>query len=516
MIIVGGIKIQPIEELSDEDLVSIVDQVLHFANGNPQGQERTIYDFKESLPYKKREEKDEIRRRFAAFANTMGGLFIVGVVDRTLQVQGIPQASLIDLAALTQILSDRNTIRPPIGGSCHSRVVTYHGVTLQILEIPASDELVEVKDTRRGEWISWCRRNNTIDRMTLDEEMRKHSKNVLSLPAHLKVDLDKLGIYSTPNSKPGLKVEWDLRAQGKLYDFLKIPYGHLLPLPFPTVSCPIDRKAYMATSRYLGEGKEIGDMLDQIEKTTQSIYGVGFEVWTVSIAGAKVYTEDHRYASGTGATSLTSTIHELIGRQPHVRFGWGIFTGSVLQLVTGFVDSSHFSIVISSFLNSIPNGFEFLSVSPKGRVMVARLPVHELGLDVESIVKGVLGVSQITAAGQNMQTTALDVSLVGFLGGKPEPPKYGGLVGGRGLTLFKLGGPESLGVSATPLATHSSLLFGRIANYPMGLNPFKPATLHSLNSWAFPLVSDIALDTTLVLFGNEVGLDQNVAYLLTE
>lgn len=515
----GGIKIPSIDELSEEDLVNIVDQIIQFASRNTQAQERTTYDFKEKIGHDNDKERHEIRKDFSAFANTNGGLLIIGVVNGSLKVQGVSPSSLIGQDALTQILSVKTQIVPPIGGECHSREIKYQGVTLQILEVSPTDALVEVKDPKSGRWVSWCRENSTSREMTVNEVLRKLAKRAFSLPSRLRVDPSKLGVYLVPNLNPAPRIEWDLRSQAALYQFLRLPYGHLLPLPLVTPWCPVNRESYVASSRYLGESEDVYEVLDQIERVTQSSFGIGFEVWTVPVAGARTYTEDHRYAAGSGAASLISTVRERVRIQPYVRFGWGVLTGSVFQIVTGFVDGSHSNIVVTSFLNSVPNGFDFVSISPEGRVMPNRLPVHEYRreneLDAKRILESRLRFSPADTTESDESPSVMGVSVVGFLGSEPEPLTYGGLVGRKGLTLFKFDDSCTLEPDTTPLVSHASVLFGCISNRPMGLNPFKPLSLHSLKSWAFPLAVDIASDTTVILFGNAIGLNQEDKHLLT-
>jgi predicted HTH transcriptional regulator len=88
MIIIGDTKIPSIDELSDSNLRVIINEIIKFAKTNPQGHERETFDFKREINVRTNEEKYKVRKWFASFANTRGGIIIVGI-SNNLSIEGV-------------------------------------------------------------------------------------------------------------------------------------------------------------------------------------------------------------------------------------------------------------------------------------------------------------------------------------------------------------------------------------------------------------------------------------------
>lgn len=143
MIAIGGIRVPFIEELPENELHFLIKKIMDFAKANPQGPERETFDFKKEINLANEQDKFELRKHFSSFANTKGGLIIVGIDEKQdFKVTGV--SNIPKDEQLNQILSSEFHIRPPVSFS--SRAIPYQDKTILLYYIPENYNLpVEVR-----------------------------------------------------------------------------------------------------------------------------------------------------------------------------------------------------------------------------------------------------------------------------------------------------------------------------------------------------------------------------------
>ncbi len=215
MIIIGGIKIPPIDELPENELKGILYGIINFAKSNPQGPEREAYDFKRQLNINDKG-KYEIRKDFSSFANTRGGLIIVGVDEKQdckiVGVQDIPKDD-----QLSQILSTKGYINPPVRFS--SRVIPYQGKTVLLYYVPESDVPIEIRKEGKS-WGAHGRVGGITKLLSNIEITLKFYRGIRKLPERARINISQLGFYS-PEDDSREPLRWS-PSSGQNRGYVKI------------------------------------------------------------------------------------------------------------------------------------------------------------------------------------------------------------------------------------------------------------------------------------------------------
>lgn len=508
MIVVGGVKVPPIEELSDNDLKDILDGIIKFAKSQSQGYEKENFDFKKELNIK---DKDEIRKDFSSFANTQTGLIIVGVDEKNgcalVGIQNIPKDEQI-----SQILSTDSYVIPPVKFS--SRAIVYQGKTVLIYYIPESPVPIEVK--KNTQWVVYARRNNTTRILSQGEILQKFYRGAKPLPEPLRINISQLSFYSSKDDSREPFIRWTIKNQGELYKWLKLPYMPLIPIP--TVPFQYQSELYYSSTRWYGNYKKLIDIINNIENKLHE-FGISFEVWTVPLSGAKTYLEDHHYISGCGANNLKTCLEEVHKNQRVTGFGWILFS-YVTVIVTGEIHEKHCEIKVQSIFNFIPNNFPFISIESVGRVALEPLPANKMDWWKEDRVvkwKSKDSLPDAEDISDELLVSAPSAHIKGYLGDTPRPRNYNFPFRTRGLTLLEVtGSSDNSPEYDNPLLANTELIFCSIGSAPTGLNDLNEVRIGGMKLSALPIPQYPFHDLALVLFDLECYVNQSKSYRMVE
>lgn len=509
--IVGGIKIYPINEVSEEGLRDILDEIIKFAKSNPQGPERETFDFKKKLNIN---DKHEIRKDFSSFANTSGGLIIVGIDEKknygVANIQNIPKDE-----QLSQIVSTDSYIRPPVRFS--SRAIVYRGKIVLLYYVPESHVPIEVK--RNAQWLVYGRNNNTTKILSGMELMLKFYRGVKKLPEYARINISQLGFYSSKDDSKEPFVKWTIKNQGELYKGLDLMWWMpLIPTPLPIMPFQYHSEVYYSSTRWYGSYEKLLDIIECIENKLQEL-GISFEVWTVPLDGAKTYLEDHNYVSGCGAQNLKTCLEEVCKNQPVTRFGW-IFFSPVTQLVIGELYENHCDIEVQSIYSFIPNNHPFISIDDAGRVILEPLPSYKMNWWTKDYVTEWKSKSSLPWAediSDELLASAPSAQIKGYLGDEPRPRSYDLPFRTRGLTIQEVTcPPDKFPENDPPLIGNVAPIFCHISSAPRGLNDLKDVKIGGMKLDTL-LISQYPLhDSSVVLFSISCYVNQSRSYRMVE
>ncbi len=504
MIVAGGVEVPPIDKVSDDDITDILDKIIQFAKSQLQGHERETFEFKKELKIK---DKDEIRKDFSSFANTHGGLIIVGIDDgcALVGIQNITKDEQI-----SQILSSDNCIQPPVKFS--SRTIVYQGKTVLLYYIPESYDKIEVKNKKNTQWVVYERHNNTTRMLSQGEINRKFHPGAKKLPKHAQMDISQLGFYSSLDDSREPFIRWTIKNQGELYKWLKLPYMPLIPIP--TMPFQYQSELYYSSTRWYGSYEKLPAIINNIENKLQDL-GISFEVWTVPLSGAKTYLEDHHYISGCGANNLKRCLKEVHKNQRVTGFGWILFS-SVIVIVTGEIHEKHCDIKVQSIFNFIPNNFPFISIDGAGRVALEPLPANKMDWWKEDRVvewksKDILPDAEDIS--DELLVSAPSAHIKGYLGDTPRPRNYNFPFRTKGLTLLEFtGSSDNSPEYDNPLLANTELIFCSLRSAPTGLNDLNEVRIGGMKLCALPFSQYLFHDFSLVLFDIECYVNQVKSY----
>ena len=501
MIVVGGIKIPPIDEVSEEGLIDILDEIIKFAKSNPQGPERETFDFKRELNIN---DKHEIRKDFSSFANTRGGLIIIGIDEgknyAVVNIQNSP-----DDEQLSQILSTDGYIRPPV--KFFSCAIVYLRKTVLLYYIPESHVPIEVK--RKGQWVAYARNNSTTRILSEVELMLKFYRGVRKLHEHARINTSQLSFYSSKDDSREPSIKWTIKNQGELYKWLKLMRTPLIPIPLPVMPFQYHSEVYYSSTSWHGNYEKLLNIIESIEYTLQE-FGISFEVWTVPLGGAKTYSEDHHYIIGCGAQNLKTCLEKVCKNQPVTRFGWILFS-PVTVLVIGELYENHCDIEVQSIFSFIPNNYPFISIDDAGRVVLEPLPAYKMDWWTEDYVTECRSKSSLPWAedlSDELLASAPSAQVKGYLGDKPRPRSYN--FRAKGLTLLEVTGPtDKFPEDAPLLISNVAPIFCSISSAPTGLNDLKEVKIGGMK---LSTLSIPHRDLTLILFSIDCYVNQSKSY----
>jgi len=206
--------------------------------------------------------------------------------------------------------------------------------------------------------------------------MMKFYQGVKKLPQHARINISRLGFYSSKDDSEEPFINWTIKSQGEFYEWLKLSWMPLIPIPLPIIPFQYHSEVYYSLTRWYGSYEKLLDIIENIENTLQE-FGISFEIWTVPLGGAKTYLEDHHYVSGCGAQNLKTCLEKVSNNQPVTRFGWILFS-SVTQLVIGELHENHCDIEVKSIYSFIPNNYPFISIDDAGRLVLEPLPSYKM------------------------------------------------------------------------------------------------------------------------------------------
>jgi len=506
MFTIGGIKVPPIESLSDTRVEELVREILHFARSNPQSAEHDVLDFKRELNIT---HKYKIRKLFSSFANTRGGLLIIGIDEKKdYEVSGITK--IPENERLSQILSTDDYIKPLV--RYFPRLQTYQGKKIVLYYIYESCLLpVEIRKGKDKQWETWGRTpGGTIRPLSRIDVMLKFYRGIRKIPVHARVKICQLGYYQSDDTikKPFLK--WSIKNQGDIYKWLQIPWMSLIPLPSPFIPFRHSSDLYFADISWFGKHENLPEIVTELENTIQDTYGIGFEVWTVPLSRSYTVIEDPYYFSGCGADSLNECLMGLYKNKRNINFGWLVFGKSITCIVTGGVHGDSCNLDINSIISFVPNNFPFPSIDDAGRIILEPLPVNKTMIanklkEWKFRVKDEFWLEDLSD-----EQLAIFPSgrIIGYLGGKPRPQSYDSPFRADGLTVIKteLGG--NLRKSIPPLITNMAPLLCYISSAPSGLNDLKEIKIIGIKCIALPISLYPLKNLTLVLFSIDCYVNQ--------
>jgi len=517
MLVIGGIKVPPVNELSPDECRDLIDKIINFAKSNPQGPERETFDFKrqlniphKGLSMKKREElAHELRKLFSSFANTHGGLVIVGVDEKKgFAVTGTPTIPKDE--QLTQILADKHHIRPPL--NFYSQAVTYQNKTVLLYYIPKSHGMpVEVRKSVNEPWQAYCRRNNITDVLTTIEVMLKLHPGIRRLPPHACVDTSQLGYYPIPDEEKRPFIKWTVKKPGEIYRWLEAIWMPLIPIPLPAIPFWHSPEVYVARTSWHGDPERLLEILTDIEDKVQEAYGIGYEAWSAPLKGPRTYLEDRVYISGCGAQNLQKCIES----QDLNKFAWFIAAKSVSYIVIGEIHERHCEISVQGMINFIPNNFPFISIDEVGRVTPEPLPVNKMS--IEDLVKEWRQKISEKLWLEDLPGEALtplpSAQIIGYLGEKPKPRSYDFPFRARGLTVLEIRDSDKL-MNTPPLINNVNPLLCHVGSAPRGLNDLEEVKVVGTKLRTLLLPQYPIHDLTVVLFSINSYINQSKSYRL--
>ena len=512
MLSIGGIKVPLIENLSDAELQELIRRILDFAKSNPQSAERDVLDFKTELNIS---DKHKVRKLFSSFANTHGGLLIVGIDEKkgydAVGVQDVPKDE-----QLSQILSTNLYIRPPVRYS-PSRSVTYQSRRLILFYIYVSRNLpIEVRRGKNEPWVAYCRRNGITSILSTSEITLKFYRGIRKLPPHLQVNVSELGYYSSDDiiRKPFIK--WTIKNQGEVYKWLQLVWMPLLPIPLPFIPFRYASNLYSSYTSWFGSCEKLRDILTELERKIQETYGIGYEVWAVPLGGARTFIEDHSYVTGCGAEYLKNCLMRVCKNQRVINFGWFISAKSVSYTIIGSIHGNQCDININPIIGFIPNNFPFVSIDDVGRVVPEPLPVNKI--TVKNNMKNwrlpVGGEFWLEDLSDEQLANFPSAKITGYLGGKPRPRSYDLPFRANGLTILEMNMNTRLPENAPPLVTNITPFPCHVSSAPSGLNDLKEVKVIGINCNALPLTQYPVHDFTLILFSLDCYINQSKTYRL--
>ena len=514
MLSIGGIKIPLIDNLSDAELQRLIGRILDFAELNPRSAERDVLDFKTELNIA---DKHKLRKLFSSFANTHGGLLIVGIDEKkgydVVGVQDVPRDE-----QLSQILSTDLYIRPPVKYS-PPRVIAYQGKKLILFYIYESWNLpIEVRRGKKGQWVAYCRRNGITGILSTSEIILKFYRGIRKLPLHLKVNPSQLGYYSSDDIIRQPFIKWIVKAQGEVYKWLQLMWMPLLPIPLPFIPFRYTSDLYGSYTSWFGSREKLRDILTELEGKIQETYGIVYEIWTVPLSEARTFTEDHSYVTGCGAEYLKNYLMKVCENQRVINFGWFFSAKSVSYTIIGSIHGDQCDINMNSIISFIPNNFPFVSIDDVGRVVPEPLPANKITVmnnmkDWRLPVGGQFWLEDLSDEELAMFPSA---KITGYLGGKPRPRTYDLPFRANGLTILEMDMNTKPPENAPPLVTNITPLPCHVSSAPSGLNDLKEVKVIGINCNALPLTQYPVHDLTLILFSVDCYINQSKTYRLTK
>ncbi|MBT9132750.1 MAG: hypothetical protein DDT32_01592 [Syntrophomonadaceae bacterium] len=470
MFTVGPDEISSIENLSDSDLQGLVEKLLTFASSMDSEHEKL--EFKEKLNITNKRNKHEIRKDFSSFANTHGGLIIVGIQEKnkTWEIKGVDLENYPSDEDIRQILSSSTRIRPPVR-YCWKPISLENNKKIVVYQIRESDLPVEVYVSGTDSWEVYRRYGSITRTMSAEEKIQKWYRGVKRLPSHFQVDTSSLGSYSPEGAKKSSSITWAVKNQGEIYKWLQLMWKPLIPIPVPIIPFDTYSDFYGATSRWFGDPQELPNILVDLERKIQETHGIGYEFWTIPLPGPQTFLEEHHYLTGCDASSLKNWITNICDKSRPTIFGWILFAGSVTYLVSGDIFESHCSIDVSPRIAFIPNNFPFVSVDEIGRVVLEPLPVNKVVIpDIRSWKQPVPSALFADDLEDSKLAKLPSLKITGYLGQEPQPRRYGSPFRARGLTVIDMSKSEKFLEAAPPVITELSPLFCGITSAPVGLN----------------------------------------------
>jgi hypothetical protein len=317
-----------------------------------------------------------------------------------------------------------------------------------------------------------------------------------------------LGYYSSLDETKKLFMRWTIRNQGEIYPWLELMWMPLIPIPLPLIPFQYD-EVYSSYTSWYGDYDKLPEILTDIENNIQEAYGIGYEVWTIPLKGARTYLDDHSYISGCGAQNLLECMRD----QNINKFGWFLIAKSVAYMVVGEVHEKHCHISVEGITGSIPNNFPFISIDDIGRVMLEPLSVKRWTVKdrIKEWRKSISGNLWLEDLPDEVLAPFPSAQIVGYLGERPRPRSYDTPFRARGLTVLEIiNSYESSEVP--PLIKNTTLICCHISSAPRGLNDFKEMKIiwMKLNTLILPLYP--IHDLTVVLFSIDCYVNQSKSY----
>ena len=347
---------------NSKELTEVTQKILDLAKGKTGDKEDTWYDFK--LKYETgAKSNDEIRKDFAAMANSGGGYILLGVSD-DLSVIGLNGS--FDESRFHQVLMDSTKI------SFHPRwnhgSVDYNGKTIFLVKIagtiPTNPVWVVIGD-RKGFPMRYGSHTNFMADSYYFAILQKET---IQLPENFRLDPADTGLYSVVDyAKVGDCVDWaldmdiyqKLRAPNDYTGTEIYPYERIIPIPFsnPRVFSVV---RYGRDEYWGGSFESLKEIIPDIEKGFRDQYGIGNSFWTIPIGRDK---KKLAFRTGVSAKELVRNLLSTLKDQKYGSFAWSVSSGFVFALVIGEKSEDYVSLHLNFEMTAIPNGTPILHFS---------------------------------------------------------------------------------------------------------------------------------------------------------
>lgn len=501
LIKIRGRSIHSLDALTDDQVVLVFRSILDDARKNKSvASENDQLEFKQQLNL---EDEDELRKDFAAFANTAGGLLIVGV-DKSVAVKGIHDR--IDDDRLRQVLSAKTWVQPPPEYS--ARTIVDSGKCIVLFGIRRSP--VPVKVRRRGTWRTFCRYGGTVRDISPDEFMQRFHPGVWKTPERFKMSPETLGVYDLEGNRTSSVVRWSIGNQRRLFEWLELPYFQtILPVPAHVEHLTRTGKMYMTGASWRGTKDELfgyEGILANFEEALDSNIGFMSSFWTATKVWLPALGATQEYVTGCSIRDLDVMLSSNTGRWA---FAWAVSAGSAMYLIDARIGEDLTHLSMSAFIRFIPNDFQFASFDADGNVAMMKLQVtEETPFEEKSWASRVPEQLNLDMPQDNLLISRPAGRIESYVGGPPKSRTNGLVFRASGLTLLELlSGNNALGEDVPPLVGNASRIFCRLSSGPMELNDVEEVRVTGLKCKATAF-SDFFEELIMVPFDISVDVNQ--------
>ena len=361
---------------TQQEVSDVLSKIYDFAKTKMSSQrEDSWYDFK-SIYAPGGNENNEIRKDFAAMANSGGGYIIIGICD-DLKVVGVQQP--FEENRFHDVLSARNKISThPIWKHIEGTLQNERVVLIKIQPSP-SNSLIWVS---RGQSKGIPIRNGSTTTWLADPEYFAFlQKKAIQLPDEFALSPSNTGVFSLINSnKIDDKFEWKLNKEiysimGPKEDRVSpaiFPNERIIPIPFANPMV-YQLKRYSRNESWSGNIKDLKRMIIEIENKFSEIYRIGNSNWTIPTGEDNTFL---KFVSGVSASSLVKNLSTVFQSEDQGSFSWVISSGFVFSIVTGGIFKDSAFLDINSQMTANPNSTPFLHIEGD-TVVTIPLPVHE-------------------------------------------------------------------------------------------------------------------------------------------
>jgi hypothetical protein len=360
---------------SQQEVSGVLNKIYTFAKSKSTGSaEDSWYDFKCKLYGSN--ENDEIRKDFAAMANSGGGYIIIGISD-DLRVVGVQEP--FEENRFHQVLGTRGKIsRHPSWIHVEGTFQDKRVVLIKVRPSPPDSLIWVSRGNSKGIPI---RRGSTTEWLTDPEYFAFLQKKAIQLPDEFALDPSNTGVFSIVNSsKMGDSFEWKLKKE--IYRVLAprvdrpspaiYPYERIIPIPFANPMV-YKLKRYSRHENWSGNIEDLRAVIAEVEKRFSETYRIANSNWSIPTGEDNEFL---KFVSGVSASSLVKNLSTISQSQDEISFFWVLSSGFVFSIVTGGMFKNSAFLHIDAQMTATPNSTPFLHIEGN-EVNAIPLPVQE-------------------------------------------------------------------------------------------------------------------------------------------